>query len=868
MTDTARLTAALADRYRIERELGQGGMATVYLAHDVKHDRKVAIKVLKPELAAVLGADRFVQEIKTTAQLQHPHILPLFDSGTADGFLYYVMPYIQGETLRAKLDREKQLGIDESVRITTEVADALDYAHRHGVVHRDIKPENILLHDGRPMVADFGIALAVSAAAGGRMTETGLSLGTPHYMSPEQATADRDITARSDIYSLASVLYEMLTGQPPHLGGTAQQVIMKIIAEPVPAVTTLRKAVPPNVAAALAQALEKLPADRFATAQAFSQALTNRAFTTAATLAGTPLPQRFALPTAWTAAVMVLLAAVAAWGWLGRHAAPATQPAVEFYLDPLDTTIALDWPTFSPDGRRIAAHASTDHGEMLYQRSLDSREWHALPGTEGAMTGPAFSPDGKWLLFGTADGAMKRIPVDGGAAQTITQLNAGLFGATWGPDNTIVYSTTGSDAGGRLVLLRVPADGGTPQALSMLQSVPGSHVQPHFSADGQVLFFEVNDGSRTSLMALSLRSGKVARLGPGMTPLTDGRGRVTYVTADGLLMVQGFNARTLALEGSPRRVADGLSLLFNVVAEYTISPDGALAYVTGASGGTELLLVDRTGKRRTLLSGDRMWGPRFSPSGDRIAFLRTNRSAVSDLWVYSLADGTAQRLTTIGTDVTDPAWTHDGRWIGFSARERAGSHASLFRTASDGSGSVEPLLSGQDDFWDMSFGRGDREAVFWSNDHLLRATFGTDSAPVSLVQTSADLGNPALSADGRWIAYESNETGVMEIYVQPFPDKGARTVVSVGGGRYPAWSADGREIIYWGPNRLMAATVRSEGSRLTIVQRTELFDTKPFRTELARDYDVRPDGRAFVMLGGAGAGRLVARIGALDAKVP
>jgi serine/threonine-protein kinase len=212
-----RLAAALADRYSFERELGAGGMATVYLAADRKHDRKVAIKVLKPELAAVLGGERFVQEIKTTAQLQHPHILPLFDSGEADGFLYYVMPFIEGETIREKLNRETQFGIDEAVRLTRAIADALDYAHRHGVIHRDIKPENILLHDGRPMVMDFGIALAVSAAAGGRMTETGLSLGTPYYMSPEQATADKAISARSDVYSLASVLYEMLAGEPPHM---------------------------------------------------------------------------------------------------------------------------------------------------------------------------------------------------------------------------------------------------------------------------------------------------------------------------------------------------------------------------------------------------------------------------------------------------------------------------------------------------------------------------------------------------------------------------------------------------------------------------------------------------------------------------
>src|SRR5215203_632804 len=230
---TERLSTALADRYRIERRLSEGGMATVYLAEDLKHDRKVALKVLRPELGVVLGADRFLQEIKTTARLQHPHILPLYDSGCTaaahgdTGFLFYVMPYIEGQTLREKLDREQQLGIDEAVKIAIEVADALQYAHDQGVIHRDIKPENILLHNGRAIVADFGIALAVSAAAGGRMTGTGLSLGTPHYMSPEQATADKDLTNRSDIYSLGSVLYEMLTGELPHTGPSAQATILK-----------------------------------------------------------------------------------------------------------------------------------------------------------------------------------------------------------------------------------------------------------------------------------------------------------------------------------------------------------------------------------------------------------------------------------------------------------------------------------------------------------------------------------------------------------------------------------------------------------------------------------------------------------------
>ena len=212
-----------------ERELGEGGMATVYLADDLKHERKVALKVLKPELAALVGAERFLAEIKTTANLQHPHILPLHDSGDADGFLFYVMPYVEGESLREKLDREHQLPVDEAVRIATDVAEALQSAHERGVIHRDVKPANILLSKGRPLVADFGIALAVSAAGGGRLTETGLSLGTPYYMSPEQASADRELTAASDVYSLGCVLYEMLVGEPPYTGANAQVVLAKIL---------------------------------------------------------------------------------------------------------------------------------------------------------------------------------------------------------------------------------------------------------------------------------------------------------------------------------------------------------------------------------------------------------------------------------------------------------------------------------------------------------------------------------------------------------------------------------------------------------------------------------------------------------------
>src|SRR5207244_10499588 len=268
-----RLNAALAGRYAIERELGSGGMATVYLADDMKHHRKVAVKVLRPELASAIGPDRFLREIEIVAKLNHPHILALYDSGEADGFLFYVMPYVKGESLRHKLERERELPIDEALRITGQVASALGYAHDQGVIHRDVNPENILLYEGEAMVADFGIALAVSAAAGERLTETGLVVGTPEYMSPEQALGERELHARSDVYSLGCVLYEMLAGEPPYTGPTAQAVIAKRLTDPVPAVRRLRDAVPAGVEPTLMRALASVPADRFASAGAFAEAL-------------------------------------------------------------------------------------------------------------------------------------------------------------------------------------------------------------------------------------------------------------------------------------------------------------------------------------------------------------------------------------------------------------------------------------------------------------------------------------------------------------------------------------------------------------------------------------------------------------------
>jgi tetratricopeptide (TPR) repeat protein/TolB-like protein len=311
----ARLAAALADHYAIERELGHGGMATVYLAHDLRHDRDVALKVLRPELAAVLGRERFLAEIRLTARLDHPHILTLHDSGESDGFLWYALPYIRGESLRHKLERERQLGLAEALAIAQDIASALDYAHHRGIIHRDVKPENILLHEGEAMLADFGIALAVREAGGERLTETGLSVGTPQYMSPEQATAERQLDARSDVYSLGCVLYEMLAGEPPFTGPTGQAVIAKLMTERPTRLRTIRDTVPQSVDDAVGRALGKVPADRYATAGEFAGALD-------APVPGPPVRHRRHSPMV-AGAVLLALGATVAITLLPRDPKPA-----------------------------------------------------------------------------------------------------------------------------------------------------------------------------------------------------------------------------------------------------------------------------------------------------------------------------------------------------------------------------------------------------------------------------------------------------------------------------------------------------------------------------------------------------------------
>ena len=414
-----RLNAALEGRYRIERELGEGGMATVYLADDLKHERKVALKVLKPELAAVVGAERFLAEIKTTANLQHPHILPLFDSGQVDSFLFYVMPYVEGESLRERLDREKQLPVDEAVRIASNVAEALDYAHEQGVIHRDIKPANILLQAGKPVISDFGIALAVGVAGGGRLTETGLSVGTPHYMSPEQATGDLSVGPSTDIYALGCVLYEMLVGQPPHTGTNAQAVLAKVLtAEPEP-VHRYRRSAPRHVSDAVRKASERLPADRFASAQDFRDALSDPAFRWDTRGGGAEHQPRALSRTLSMAGWAVAVVSLALWLMLPRTGTgdlPLQQSIHSTISLPESAPLATGYErriAISPDGSTLVYVAQLTATTQLYRRRLVEPGVEPISGTEGAND-VFFSPDGAWIGFRSGLEDVAKVPTQGG----------------------------------------------------------------------------------------------------------------------------------------------------------------------------------------------------------------------------------------------------------------------------------------------------------------------------------------------------------------------------------------------------------------------------------------------------------------------
>jgi serine/threonine protein kinase len=666
------LTMSLADRYRIEREVGQGGMATVYLAEDVRHHRKVAIKVLHPELSAVLGPDRFLKEIELTASLQHPHILPLFDSGNAGGLLFYVMPFVDGETLRSRLEREHQLPITDALRITTEVADALEYAHKRKVIHRDIKPENILLHDGRPLVADFGIALAVQHASGSRMTQTGMSLGTPQYMAPEQAMGDKGVDARADIYALGVVTYEMLTGAPPFVAPTAQAIVAKVMTEDPRPLIAQRRSIPPGVESAVLTALEKLPADRFATAADFARALTSSPSVTSTRPApGIASPRFRAFSILPGVLILVLGLGV---GIAASRQWPARSPfASQWEGQLLGGALVAISPYPSPDGQSIAFAAMVNGQTQLALLKPGSGDWTVLTHdtTMGLTNQFAWSLDGSRIYFDRfyeAPRGVYSISALGGEARLVLpDANS----PEMLPDGSLLVVRVTGDRLARLYRFWPET-----QRLDSLNAFSRTTFQTFARAfpDGrEVAFLGTTDSDTAAashVYALDLTSGRVRRLAE---PLDDSRSSVNgtptlgasgflATTADGRWLLMDYPQRSLhRIVAIPRDGSRNIRTLFTfthrIQGGLTTGPDGSI-YLDVTNRTNELVRYPHAGPlERTMvppmsgppvpLTDGRVLVASASGGRDRVMAISPGKEAVP--FVYT-EEETTWPMSRLGSD--------------------------------------------------------------------------------------------------------------------------------------------------------------------------------------------------------------------------
>jgi serine/threonine protein kinase len=857
MTATVQLNQSLSGRYRVDRAIGKGGMATVYLAHDLRHGRKVALKVLRPELCAALGVERFLAEIRVMAKLQHPNLLPLFDSGEVDGLPFFVMPYVEGDSLRELLSRQKQLSVDAAVTIATAVASAVDYAHRHNVVHRDLKPANILLHDGQPLVADFGIALAVTNAGGARITQTGISLGTPQYMSPEQVTADRELDGRSDIYSLGVIVYEMLLGEAPFSGPTAQAVFAKMLSGKPPRIRLAREAVPEHVEIATARALERLPADRFATARDFADALLGKAVS---------LPRGIVTPASvhsengrrtWRArlqtplglsiaAVCVGTAAVVGWTVARLEAEP---PILRLSLGlPPEVTMHSVSLAISDDGGAVVYNGGTASGALqLYVRRLGDLNPRVL--AKMVALDPAISPNGRWVTY-TSGTQLWKIPIDGGRSSPLG--SAGMLGSTWLDDDNVVAVRDRT-------LWLFPTDGSGARRLTALDTAVGEreHVYPVSAGDGRHLLFHrvANESVVPFIGILNVATGRSSRL--------DLQGSAVGLIDDVLVYADNNGVLTGVHVDLPnqRRVGQAIPLGEQVsvamaTARVALSRTGTLVYQVPTILG-QLALVDSRGATRPLLSESRAYRmPRYSPDGRRVAM-----TVDEDVWVYDLASRTLTRLTTVGAN-DRPEWTPDSKRVLYRTTREGDQN--LWWQSADGGGTPSRLMSVED---------GPQEGVISPDGKsLIVRTIGSRTLrDIQFVRLNGDVIDtvlhpiavsefeelqPRLSWDGKWVAYMSNESGINEVYVRAFPGPAGKTQVSTGGGSEPVWSRDGRTLYYRRGREMFAATIATS-PMFTVLDRKKLFEGDFVSNAIHADYDVSPDGKELLMVARSGPGSQV-----------
>jgi serine/threonine-protein kinase len=853
MSDLGRtLNAVLAERYRIERELGAGGMATVYLAEDVRHHRKVALKVLHPELSAVLGPERFLKEIELTASLQHPHILPLFDSGDAGGQLYYVMPLVDGETLRTRLERERQLPIAEAVRLATEVADALSYAHGRGVIHRDIKPENVLLQGGHALVADFGIALAVQQAGGQRMTQTGLSLGTPQYMSPEQAMGEKAIDARTDIYALGAVTYEMLTGEPPFSGPTVQSIVAKVLTERPMALTAVRDTIPPGVESAVLSALAKLPADRFASAAEFAAALKSDA-PVGATRRASPSEtgrvggRRTTVLVATLGVTTVVALGVATWALATRTSSRSAASPVGLFdavlpdSAPMSRAISASATGFgtsvahlsvSPAGDFVVYAAQRGDSTMLWYKSLVDGSTRAIPGTTGGAA-PRISPDGQRIAF-VAGSRTLVVPVAGGEPRRLMEgdfpaslewvsptrllaLGSDGFGVKWIDPEVGVVEQRQISNGGRCVFGQWIAEDrrllcGFNETATMLD--PASAVV-------QPIRTRAADGSPG-----------VPVSGAGFR-IIDGAYMVS-VSLDGNLRAAPFDRRTLTV-GRWVTLATGVGRDAIGAVQMDVSPSGLLGFAPASGGSDAQLVVLHEGSAPVPLPIEQAPFLRFDLSPDRrqlVAVVATPEG--EELRFYDLRSGRRQSWLR-GSRINMPLWSPSGDRV--VVRVEDGSHVALLSGA--------PNVSAPDTLMSSDGGRRVYDALdFFDGRTILvrdpifagvyRVDISTKPVKVDTIFTNAFF--TTVSPDRKHLAWQDAVTN--QVFVGDYPPSAKRQQIATGAVE-PVWLSPTqllyRSNVTWYKVRIDPATGEPVGAPALWARDIRFLDTPGWSNRPSRD---------------------------------
>jgi len=869
--------------YEIQSPLGAGGMGEVYRALDTRLERTVAIKVLASHLSSSPELkQRLEREAKAISSLNHPNICQLYDIGSQAGTDYLVMEFLEGETLAQRL-RKGALPLNEIFKIGVAVAEALAFAHRHGIVHRDLKPGNIMLTQGGAKLMDFGLAkpLGLQGPAGGSsaapsftaaptlsgpsplspLTTAGSIIGTIQYMAPEQIEG-KEADARSDIFAFGGVLYEMAAGRRPFEGKSQISVASSILEKDPEPISVLKPLTPPAFEHLLATCLQKNPDDRYQTAHDIKLQLQWIAADRSSPAVAAPTPQsshsRERL--GWAAAVVASLIALglAAFHFFG---APRVEPVVRSsILPPAGATFLLmavesGPPVLSPDGTRLVFSARDDKGKvMMYVRPLNSTTARLLTGTEEGMY-PFWSPDSRQIGF-FASSKLRRVAAEGGPPQTICDASTGRGGA-WSKDGVIVFSATTASN-----LLRVPASGGTPEPASQLDRSKGenSHRWPFFLPDGKHFLFWARTFQGVQDNALDM--GGLGSL--HATELMKSESMAEYASGhllfmrEATLMARPFNPHTFEFTGEAVPVAEHIAINGAVTRPvFSASENGRMVYESGEiAGNWNLQWFGRDGKPAGMVAEpDRYFYPALSPDGALLAVnLYNGTQGTQAVWIFDLARGTKTRLTFGPTSQFSPAWSPDGKTIFYQTNVGAGVH--IYSKAADGSGSDQAVIESKDGEESTPRPSPDGRYLVYLHrsgtqplDVWALPLFG-DRTPIPVVQNMFLKGGPAVSFDGKWLAYHSNESGRNEVYITSFPGGGAKWQVSTNGGTAAHWRNDGKELFFLdSTGNIVAVDVNISGKAPQLGVPHVLFQAGAIQRQNG-PYDVTADGKKFLINAG------------------